>query len=63
MSYILEDIKYEGDKFVILEVSKGYEVYIKGATCMTRKGQIGFTGEEGFKKAMQMIESGIIQVP
>ncbi len=61
MSYKSEDVKYEDDKFVILEVSNGYEVYIKGATSMTRKSQIGFTGEEGFKKAMQMIELGIVR--
>lgn len=61
MSYQLKDVRYEDNKFVILKVPKGYEVYIKGATCMTRKSQIGLTGEEGLKKAIQMIEIGIIR--
>lgn len=60
MSYEIEDVKYEDDLYAILEVQTGYEVYVKGVTCMTRKAQIGFTGEEGFEKAMKLIELGML---
>lgn len=47
-----KDIVFEKGKHWVLKVKDGYEVYEIGATCSTRRVQIGITGEKGFNEAI-----------
>ena len=56
MSYRETDIVHETADHVVLRVAKGFEVYKRGATAMTRCGIIGYSGDEGLKRALAEVE-------
>lgn len=58
MTYREKDIAYEtpDHKYWVLRVGYGYEIYEVGITHSTRKGIIGFKGQEGLDRAIAEIE-------
>lgn len=55
--YRESDIAYEKDPFWVLNLeAKGFEVYKTGITHSTRCAQIGYTGANGFARAIAEIE-------
>jgi hypothetical protein len=55
--YKESDIAYEKGPFWVLNLKvKGFEVYRTGITHSTRCAQIGFTGDEGLKRAIAEID-------
>jgi hypothetical protein len=55
--YKESDIAYEKGPFWVLKLkAKGFEVYRTGITYSTRCAQIGFTGDEGLKRAIAEID-------
>lgn len=49
-----QNIKYEKGNHWVLQVSKGFEVYRNEITHSVRVGIIGFEGEKGLNKAIQI---------
>ena len=55
-AYKLSDVVYETEKHWVLRVPSGFEVYRTGVCVSVRCAQIGFTGEEGMKRALAEVE-------
>ena len=53
---LLENIVYEKGKYWVHKVENGYEVYVIGATCSTRRVQIGMKGDKGLEEAKMWCE-------